>query len=159
MASAVDYRTDGKYITEIAVENMSLAGITASDVEVRYPVIDSDGLNTALMEAENKEDFDSDKYFSTETATVTDLTVKDDHTMILSFVDERAADNFTFGYGVYIESKEIGTVVDVEFSEFTLTPEVEYVLLSDKDIRLTLVLDEGGFAENISKDSIGRRLF
>lgn len=157
VASTVDYRSDGKYITEITVENVSLAGITADDVEVRYPVIDSDGLNAALLEAENEEDFDPDKYISTETATVTDLTVKDDHTMTLSFIDERAADNFTVGYGVYIESKKIGAGVYVEFSEFTLTPEVEYVLSSDKDIRLTLVLDDGEFAEDISKDSIGLR--
>lgn len=156
-ASAVDYRSDGKYTTEITVEGASFAGITADDVEVRYPVIDYDGLNAALSEAENADDVDTDEYMTNKSAAITELTVKDDKTVSLSFTDENAADNFTDVYGVYFESRKIGAGIPVQFTDFTLTPEMEYVLATDKDIRLTLALDEGEFAADISKDDIGLR--
>lgn len=157
-ASAVNYNTDGKYTTEITEANANLSGISADDVQVTYSVIDREGYNAALEKASEEEgteeSVDYSKYVSDGQAEITELTVADDNTITLSFVDNQAAENLTYGYGVYIKSKNVGASVDVEFPEFTLTPEVEYVLASDKDIRLTLVLDKGKFSEDISKENI-----
>lgn len=153
-ASAVNYHTDGIYTTKITVENEGFAELTTDDIKVTYTIIDFERYNTALKEAGDKTNIDVKSFFTNMQAKVTKVSVADASTMTVSFIDDRAAENFTSKYSVYIESKKIEAVVDVEFTKFTLTPEAEYVLASDKDISLTLVLDKGEFAKDISKEKI-----
>lgn len=154
-AASVNYNTDGKYTTKLTVENAKFTGLTADDIKVVYSVLDEEGYNKALEEASNDEtDVDIEPYFSDIEVEVTDISVDDDKTMTLSFTDEEAAENITSGYSVYIENKNIGAAVEVEFTDYALTPEVEYVLASDEDIRMSMVLDDGEFAEDISEDNI-----
>lgn len=154
-ADSVNYNTDGKYTTELTVEKAKFTGLTSDDIKVVYSVLDEEGFNKAFEEASNDEaKVDIEQYYSDIEAKVTDVSVNGDTSMSLSFTDEKAAENVTNYYSVYIDSKNIEAEVEVEFTDYTLTPEVEYVLVSDENIRLTLTLDDGKFAENVSKDNI-----
>lgn len=154
-AAPVNYNTNGKYTTKLTVDKAKFTGLEAKDIKVEYSVLDEESYNKAREEASNDEaDVDIEPYFSDIEVEVTDVSIDDDKTMTLSFTDEKAAENITSGYSVYIENKNIGAAVDVEFTDYTLTPEVEYVLASDEDIRLTLTLDDGEFAEGVSEDNI-----
>lgn len=153
-ASAVNYNTDGKYTIQLTLEKVDFTGLTADDIKVKYSVFDQEAYNKALQESkDDTANVDMNAYLSDAQAKVTDAD-GDDSTLNLSFVDEKAAENVTNEYTVLIESKNIGALVEVRFTDYTLTPEVEYVLASDKDIQLTLTLDNSEFAENISEDNI-----
>lgn len=157
-ASAVNYNADGSYTTQITLENANFKGLTANDITVVYSVFDKEAYHAALKEnadgnTDDNNDVDIDEYFSDAQAEVTAVDA-DDSTMTVSFVDDKAAENVTNGYSVFIESKNIGAFVNVEFTDYIITPEVEYVLSSDEDIQLTLKLENGEFSEDISKDHI-----
>ena len=154
-AEAVNYNSNGKYTTELTVENAKFTGVESKDIRVAYGAVDKEGLNKAIEENSGDESkVDYEKYQNIVDAEITDVKVESDTKMVLSFLDEKAAENITSGYSVYIENQKIAAAVEVKFNDFTLTPEVEYVLASDEDTRLTLNLNEGEFSEDISKENI-----
>ncbi len=77
----------------------------------------------------------------------------------ISFNDPAASDNMVGCYNVHLNGKKYGgedVVVDlgVEYKEYDLTPNIKSVLSNAEETRLTLTLNDGSFADKVTKDDI-----
>lgn len=162
-ASEVSFNTDGKFTTTLTMEDGSFPeNIAASDVSVGYSAVDEEGL-TKEMTAENHTDqteVDASKYISDVNATVDSVTRKDEHTLEITFTDEKVAENVPDSYGIMIDKDKSGAgkilyaSAGVTYPNHTLTSNVESVSVLDQDIRLTLSLNEGEYAADVSKEDV-----
>ena len=87
-------------------------------------------------------------------AEVRDFTLNDDGTATLSFEDPKASENLPEIYSVYSEKTEFSSQVPVTYPQFALEPDVPYVPATAETTKLTLVLDDGEFNPDVSKDAI-----
>ncbi len=179
-AASVAFSANGDYKTTVTSSEIDLSDLTAKDVSVTYESFDEDGYNKALENAEKKyEDelnefvekavTDTDKipqlntvslndYISEKSVGVKNVKAEKDK-LELSFNDPDASDNMVGYYNVHLNGKKYGgedIVVDlgVEYKDYELTPNIKYVLSNAEETRLTLTLNDGSFADNVTKDDI-----
>lgn len=162
-ASEVSYNTDGKFTTTLTAENGNFSeDIAVGDVKIAYNHLDQEAYEKALAEEGNVEEskIDYEKYVSQVDASVDSVTRKDEHTLEITFTDAKTAENTPDSYGILVNKEKSGTkydlvaAADVAYIEHTLTPNIESVSAFDKDIRLTLELDEGEYADGVSKEDV-----
>lgn len=162
-ASEVSFNTDGKFTTTLTAENGNYSeDIAAGDVKIAYNHLDQEAYEKALAEEGDVEEskIDYEKYVSQVDASVDSVTRKDEHTLEITFTDAKAAENTPDSYGILVNKEKSGTkydlvaAADVAYIEHTLTPNIESVSAFDKDIRLTLELDEGEYADGVSKEDV-----
>lgn len=166
-ATAVKYTKSGQYTTTVSSKKFDLSGITADNIEVRY-ANQNDALTvdnfanqiamTATAEAEtdateSKEKINLDKLYPL-TAKVKSVKTNDKKGYDITFTDENAADYATKDYIITFEGTEDTANVAVDFPEITLTPDVEFVTPSQKDIKLTLSISGSEFEGKITEADI-----
>ena len=119
----------------------------------------SDGEETEAIELDvqpEKVNVDTAKFIEVKKAKVTGVKANGDK-LELSFQDSDAAENLTGYYDIELKGGDFDNAssqVEVEFKDYKLTPNIKYVASNDKDIRLTLQLNEGSFADKVEKDDI-----
>ena len=119
----------------------------------------SDGEETEAIELDvqpEKVNVDTAKFIEVKEAKVTGVKANGDK-LELSFQDSDAAENLTGYYDIELKGGDFDNAssqVEVEFKDYKLTPNIKYVVSNDKDIRLTLQLNEGSFADKVEKDDI-----
>ncbi len=155
-ATDVTYRDDGAYTTTLTVDGDTIGNVAASDIEVNYAVFDSEGYNTALQNAEQGATVSSKDYQEYKTAQVNNVSLAGD-SLTINFEDPSADENHTDSYLVLLPDKATYGVVDVNFTEYKVTPNVDGVLASSATNKITLQLDEGEFITNAPKDVISLR--
>ena len=153
-ASAVKYTSSGEYTTTVSSDKVNFNALSADDITITYSTINSDDYFKALENSEDISEVDESKFVKDVTLQASEVKVNDDNTVSLSFIDKDAEENATDGYEVYFKKQNAAAYVEVEFPDHTLTTNVDSVLASDKDIRLTLTPNEGEFSENVSADKI-----
>lgn len=102
---------------------------------------------------------DPNNYMNWYTPAIDTVTRKDDKTLEVSFTDADAAANVTDGYIIEIPAgkaggKMVSGYAQTAFPNHTPVPEVSAISAFDNDIKVTLVLPEGSFAEGVSADQI-----
>ena len=169
-ATPVSYSSEGKYTTELTGADFS--GLKEEDVKVYYTDLDEAAYQTALQNAASEAtpydpnsepgelvvsdeeleapNVDVSEYYETKEAKITEFTASSSK-MTVSFTDPDAGASRTAGYTVIVESRKIAGSVDVNFKQFTLTPDVEYVPSTATDVKVTLTLD-GEFEEGLTAD-------
>lgn len=159
-ASSVAYNAEGKFTTIIKADNISFSeNLAVSDVTVSYFQIDEKAFEKDAKE-KNADKIDHGNYMKEVKSTVTGVTRKDDKTLEVSFTDEKAGKNLPSSYFVRIDktktgtNKEMGAQSQVTYPQHTITSNIEFISVFDKDIRLMLELKEGEFKQDISKDAI-----
>ena len=159
-ASAVKFMSNGKYTTTIKANSadVDLSGLTAENVEVTYI-----GLEPGTVLAASEEDEESSEaagdIFGTyvdgeRTAKLDSVTKKDDGSWEISFTDENAVKYGTSEYSIKMKDVKATAYVDVEFPEMTLTPDISEVAPSATEVKVTLTLDGGEYADNVTTDMI-----
>lgn len=123
---------------------------------MNYAVFDSEGYNTALQNAEQGATVSSKDYQEYKTAQVSNVSLAGD-SLTIDFEDPTADENHTDSYLVLLPDKATYGVVDVNFTEYKVTPDVDGVLASSATNKITLQLDEGEFITNAPKDVISLR--
>ncbi len=136
-ASSLIYSSAGVYSVTLQKGEKDYGGVSADDVEVLYSV-PSD-------EAE-------DGYLTKE-ADVLGTSVGSDGALSVTFEDPDASTNMTDTYAVSVEKLHVGAVIDVEFGVYTVRCDTDHVYSTDKEVKLTLTLDEGEYAD-VTKDDI-----
>lgn len=183
-AQNVDFNENGEYTTTLTSAEIDLSDIKAEDVTVSYEVVDSDGYIAAQDKAnddflseiealaaslddsgDDPTDFDIpeiktinlEDFISSKNVEVKSVKPEKDK-LELSFVDPDAAAELTGYYTISLNKKyndeDITVDLSVNFKEFQLTPNIEYVLSNAEETRLTLELNGGSFADNVTKDDI-----
>ena len=137
-ATAVDYSSDGIYTTSVSRVGGDWDGVGKNDIKVKYTV-----------PAENADDPDIVKE-----AEVLGATAGTDGMLNVIFSDSDADDDNTDRYVLFVEKLSVAAVVDVEFATYTATCDKQYVLSTDKNLQLTLTLNDGEFAADVSKDDV-----
>jgi|GEM_PF-1346740 len=153
-ADSVDYKESGSYTTTVTVEKTKLTEVTADDVSVVYSVFDYEGYSAAIQAAKEDEIPNEDDYTTEKAATVSEVTPNGEDSLTVSFTDAEAAANVTDSYSIKIDSKNVAAYVGVIFAEHTLTPDIDYVLASSNETKLTFTLEDGEFSPDISVDNI-----
>ncbi len=173
-ADPVEFSADGIYTTVLTMENGDFDGVTAQDIKVMYGASQKNSIagefDSEAGETDGEADKESDSAAETATenetdaetqpegagnyAEVLDASVNSDGSLGLTFKDQDAAENKTPYYGVLIEKNSVNAIVEVNFKEYNLTCDKEYVLSTDKAVKLTFTLDDGEYAQDIAKDDI-----
>ena len=158
-ASAVKFSKSGQYTTTVSSDKVDLSGINAKNVEVRYldpnTAVETEAVSTedeTQANTETAEEVNPEEVY-TLSAKVESVKAADKKNYEITFTDENAADYATSSYVVLfkgIEGKNNIANVAVEFPEITLTPDVEFVTPSQKDIKLTLSINGSEFEDEIS---------
>ncbi len=162
-ATSVSYNTDGTFTTTVTAEEASFSeDLTASDITVSYLRLDEEAYAKAV-EKEGEDNIDKinrGDYMVEVKSAVTGVTRKDNKTLEVSFTDEKAAENLPSSYFVRVAEKktgaekEVGAGAEVNYPQYSVTPNIQSLSVFDKDIRLTLELKEGEFKQDVSKDTI-----
>lgn len=162
-ATDMSYNAEGKFTTVVTAEGVSFPeDISTEKVHAGYYVVDEKALNEAIAAEGDKEESDiNPQDYSTEvTAKVDGVTRKDEHTLEITFSDEKAEENKPSGYGITVIGKTddvknaVMAKAKVVYPEYTLTPNVTSVSALDKEVRLTLELNEGEYADGVSKEDV-----
>lgn len=162
-ASEVSYNTEGKFTTTLTAESANFReDIAVGDVKVGYNLFDEDAYQKALAEEGDVEEskVDIGDYMTEVTVSVENVGYKNEHTLEISFSDAKASENIPSSYGILISEeksgagKQLAASAPVEYTKYTLTPNINSVSAFDKDIRLTLELNEGSYADGISKEDV-----
>lgn len=183
-AQNIAFNESGEYTTTLTSAKIGLSDIKAEDVTVSYDIIDVDGyiaaqekadqdyedaLNALAESAVNSEEdlsdmklpevaeVDIDEYVISKNVEVKSVSAEKDK-LELSFTDPDAAAELTGFYTISLNKKynDEDVVVDlgVDFKDFELTPNIDSVLSNAEETRLTLELNDGSFADNVTKDDI-----
>ncbi len=124
---------------------------------------DEEGYQQAQEEATKKfyeeTGLDPNNYMDWTTPEISGLTRKDDTTLEVSFTDKDAAANVTDGYIIEVPGGKAGGKTVVGYAQTTFPdhmpiPEVSAISAFDNDVKVTLVLPEGSFAEGVTADQI-----
>ena len=162
-ATDMSYNAEGKFTTVVTAEDVSFPeDISAENLYIGYFVMDEKALGEALDAEGDKEESDVnlDDYSTEVTASVDSVTRKDEHTLEIAFSDGKAAENKPSGYGIAVKGKKddgkdvVLAKANVVYPEYTLTPNVKSVSALDKEVRLTLELNEGSYTKDVSQEDI-----
>lgn len=162
-ATDMSYNAEGKFTTVVTAEDVSFPeDISAENIYIGYFVMDEKALGEALDAEGDKEESDVnlDDYSTEVTASVDSVTRKDEHTLEIAFSDGKAAENKPSGYGIAVKGKKddgkdaVLAKANVVYPEYTLTPNVKSVSALDKEVRLTLELNEGSYTKDVSQEDI-----
>lgn len=162
-ASEVSYNTEGKFTTILTAENGNFPeDIAAGDIKVTYHHLDQEAYQKALAEEGDVEEskIKEEDYTTEVAASVDNLTRKDEHTMEITFSDGKFTENIPSSYGIVVNKEKSGAgkqlvaSAKVAYINHTLTPNIESVSAFDQDIRLTLELSEGEYADGVSKEDV-----
>lgn len=162
-ATDMSYNSEGKFTTVVTAEDVSFPeDISAESVYVGYFVMDEKALDKALAAEGDKEESDVnlDDYSTEVTTSVDSVARKDEHTLEIAFSDGKAAENKPSGYGIAVKGKKddgkdaVLAKANVVYPEYILIPNVKSVSALDQEVRLTLELNEGEYADGISKEDI-----
>lgn len=145
-ADAVEYSSKGVYTTTLKLENGGFDGITADDVQIAYV--------SEQPEKSDETEGGTDGENGAKYAEVLETTVNSDGSLSVTFEDKDAAAQKTQYYVVLIEKISVGAAVNVNFKEHNLTCDKDYVLSTDNAVKLTFTLDEGEYAQDVTKDDI-----
>lgn len=141
-ASPLQFLSSGKYTTTVISEKTDLSKLTAENVEVKY--YDSDITATP----------DEITEFYSQPAKVENVSKNSDGGYDIAFTDDKAEENQTSSYLIEFKDLDAYTTVAVEFPEITLTPDVDSMVACADDLKVSLVISDGEFAKDISKDDI-----
>ena len=176
-AASVAFSENGDYKTTVTSSKIDLSDLTVKDVSVTYESFDGDGYNKALenMEKEYEDESnefvekavtDKDNIPQLNTVNMNDyiseksVDVKAEKDKLeISFADPNAADNLIGCYNLHLNSKkyndaDVVTEIGVNYKDYTLTPNIKSVLSNAEETRLTLTLNDGSFADKVTKDDI-----
>lgn len=162
-ATDMSYNSEGKFTTVVTAEDVRFPeDISAEKVHAGYYVVDEKALNEAITAAgDEAENTVNPHDYSTEVTEKVDSVIrKDEHTLEITFSDEKAAENKPSGYGITITGKSndvkdaVMAKATVVYPEYTLTPNVKSVSALAKEVRLTLELNEGEYADGVSKEDV-----
>ena len=164
-ATSVAYNVDGKFTTTVTAENAKFSeGLEAADVSVRYTDLKNTKVNIADVESledlEDAEIEEADIEYATVDAAIESVTRKDDTTIEITFTDTTVKDNAPTSYYITVDddktglNKEVSAFAEVEYECDILKSNIDCVLDTDKDIRLTLELTDGSYEENVTSDQI-----
>lgn len=157
-ATAVSYNAEGKFTTTLTMTGAKFSeGLTAEDVSVGYGDTEID-----LEQVSNLDELDDASAYEAKIieATIESVVRKDDETLEITYTDTQVKEKAPIYYGISVAEnktgldKEVSANIEVQYPEDILQPNVDFVLASDKDIRLTLELKEGGYAENVTEEDI-----
>ena len=153
-ATSVDYAKDGKYTTTISSDKVSLAGLTAENVEVRY--MDASALTveslSASLEGAAKEPTVEETFPLT--ATINSVKANASGGYDVSFTDSDAEIFATEYYLVTLKNANAYTYVNVDFPTITLTPDMESVYIGTEQFRVALTIEGAEFEDTLSEDDI-----
>ncbi|MBR1624415.1 MAG: hypothetical protein IJ676_01605, partial [Clostridia bacterium] len=155
-ATSVNYAKNGNYTTTISSSEVSLSGLTAENVEVRYSNPYKSALTdealTEAIEGEGKE-YTIEELLP-DKASVNSVTANASGGYDVSFTDVDAEVYTTSDYMVLLKSANAYAEVKVDFPMITLTPDVESIYLSTEQFRVALTINGGEFEETLSEEDI-----
>ncbi len=158
-ATPVEYNAQGKFSTTLTVPGAKFkSDLTTADVAVEYDdtqanVEEIQKLQEAGASVDNLE-------AKTVEATIESVTRKSNDTIEVTFADSKVKENAPVCYGITVEKSKTGTNneasanIDVEYPQDILQPNIDFVLSTDKEIRLTLELKEGTYSDNVAKEDV-----
>ncbi len=155
-ATDVTFRDDGTYTTTLTVDGEKIGNITEADVEVSYESFDSAAYNAAVKNAEQGATVSRNDYREIKTAQISKVNLAGD-SLTIDFADPSADENHTDSYLVLLPDKTTYGVVDVNFTPFEVTPDVDGVPASSSTNKITLQLNEGEFISNAPKEAVSLR--
>ena len=158
-ATPVEYNAQGKFSTTLTVPGAKFSkDVNASDVAVEC---DDTQANIEEMQKLQEAGASTDGFEAkTVSATIETVTRKSNDTLEVTFADSKVKDNAPVCYGITVaegktgNNKEASANIDVEYPQDLLQPNVDYVLSTDKEIRLTLELKEGTYSEGVTTESV-----
>lgn len=161
-ASEAEFNKEGAYSTTVSVQDAAFpADVSVDDVSVLYKIEDEEGYANAVQAADgNEEAVDLADYTETVTTQVKTVTRTNEHTLEVTFTDDKADVNRPTSYGVTVnradgdKDKHILAPVTVNFPEYTLTSTVDSVSAYANPVRITLQLNDGEFASGVTEEDI-----
>lgn len=159
-ASAVKFLSSGKYTTTVKAEDPSvdLSSLSKDNVEVTYIGLEK-GSVVATPEITEDENgalvVNYDSYADGERITsLDDVKKNDDGSWSVSFTDENAVKYGVSQYYVRLKDQKMTVPVDVDLGEMKVTPDITEVSPAETEIKVTLTLEGGEFADKVEPDMI-----
>lgn len=147
-ATPVSYSKDGMYKTTVSSDEVDLSGLTADNIEISYLT----NINKVINEDSGLV-YESDEKESVEVK-VESVSKNDKDGIDITFTDETPYEYVTDSYTIFFDDIDGGVSVPVEFSKIKLTPDVDAVMSSDKETKVTLTIDGSEFENEVTKEDI-----
>ena len=167
VSSPIVYNSEGQFTTTVTLEGTQfLDGIEAKDVTVQYQKIDErlyeemDSLPTVTDENGEEMVEIPEKYRSTVTAQVDQITQSDSKTLEISFTDSTAKEAVPDGYTILVDKKRVengkpmAAYGEIQYPSVIAQSDVEEVLSSSRNFNTTLTLENGFFQDSVTADDI-----
>ena len=180
-AASVAFSENGDYKTTVTSSEIDLSDLKAEDISITYDFIDDDAYNKSvenaekeyeeklLALAEEKDEIGEEDipkmetvrlgdYMGERNAKVNNVKAEKDK-LELSFSDPSASQNLTGYYNLYLKGKKYNDAdvvadIGIDYKDYELTPNIKSVLSNAEETRLTLTLNDGSFADKVTKDDI-----
>lgn len=161
-ASEAAFNKEGEYSTTVTVEDASFpADLSANDITIMYEVDDDEAYCDVFEESNGTaQDGGLDDLAETVNAEIKTVTRTDEHTLGITFSDGKADEYRPDSYGITVsradgkKEKYILAKFEVNYPEYTMTSAISSVSAEENPIRITLTLDEGAFAGDVSPEQI-----
>jgi hypothetical protein len=147
-ATPVSYSKDGMYKTTVSSDEVDLSGLTTDNIEISYLT----NINKVINEDSGLV-YESDEKESVEVK-VESVSKNDKDGIDITFTDETPYEYVTDSYTIFFDDIDGGVSVPVEFSKIKLTPDVDAVMSSDKETKITLTIDGSEFENEVTKEDI-----
>ncbi|BCI60697.1 hypothetical protein [Solibaculum mannosilyticum] len=167
VSSPIVYNSEGQFTTTVTLEGTQfLDGIEVKDVTVQYQKIDErlyeemDSLPTVTDENGEEMVEIPEKYRSTVTAQVDQITQSDSKTLEISFTDSTAKEAVPDGYTILVDKKRVengkpmAAYGEIQYPSVIAQSDVEEVLSSSRNFNTTLTLENGFFQDSVTVDDI-----
>ena len=164
-ATAVKFASAGKYTTTVKSEKVDLSGITADNIEVTYIALTEETLYDATAQAEEseseaessegEEETEQVKYAPGErTAKIDEVKKNDDGSFDITFTDDNDDEVDPSCYCIRFDGIDDMALVEVENEERNLTAEATDINENTTEAKITLTLDNGEFADEVTEAMI-----